>query len=135
MDAMWWRVYGDDAVKTFAGKRYTISDGVKQADRARIGKSPNSGAGAIFLAQDLGAAEVILIGYDGGKTYGKAHWHKDHPNGLPNAGVAHLWPEQFKQLKASLKVPVVNCSRQTAITAFRTGVLEDVLWQTRYSES
>jgi len=135
MDSCWWQVYGKDVQNTFKGEQFTYTDGVRQAKRARIPRAYNSGAGAILLAQELGAAEVILLGYDGGKTNGKAHWHKDHPNGLGNAGVSDKWPDQFNQLRALLKVPVVNCSKTTAITAFRTSPIEDTLWQTRFSES
>jgi hypothetical protein len=135
MDSCWWQVYGQDVQNNFKGDKYTYTDGVKQARRARLPRVYNSGAGAILLAQELGAAEVVLLGYDGGKSNGKAHWHKDHPNGLGNAGVSDKWPEQFNQLRALLKVPVVNCSRTTAITAFRRNSLEDTLWQTRFSES
>lgn len=127
MDAMWWRVYGKDVAERFGGFKYTYSDGVPCANRARIGKAGNSGAGAILLAQSLGAAKVILVGYDGAKDGNKAHWHKDHPNGLPNAGVAHLWPQQFADLKKQLSVKVVNCSRKTAISAFDTGRIADHL--------
>lgn len=135
MDSCWWQVYGNDAVENFKGIRYTISDGVRQARRVSLPRVYNSGAGAILLAQEFGAAEVILIGFDGAKQGNKAHWHKDHPNGLGNAGVADKWPEQFNQLRSMLKVPVVNCSKTTAITAFRKSRLEDTLWQTRFSES
>ena len=135
MDACWWQVYSKDVQSIFKGEQFTYTDGVRQAKRARIPRAYNSGAGAILLAQELGAAEVILLGYDGGKTNGKAHWHKDHPNGLGNAGVSDKWPEQFSQLRELLKVPVVNCSQTTAITAFRKSQLEDTLWQTRFSET
>ena len=135
MDSCWWQVYGNDASEKFKGIRYTISDGVRQARRVSLPRVYNSGAGSILLAQELGAAEVILLGFDGAKKDGKAHWHKDHPNGLGNAGVSDKWPEQFNQLRSMLKVPVVNCSRNTAITAFRRSSLEDTLWQTRFLES
>ena len=135
MDAMWWQAYGSDAQNKFEGEKYTISDGTGIAKRVSLGKAKNSGAGAILFAQKLGAAEVILIGYDAAKDGGKAHWHPDHIKGLPNAGVSHLWPDQFKELKNQLKINVVNCSRRTAITVFKTKPLEEVLWQTRYSES
>lgn len=132
---MWWQAYGIDANEKFAGEKYTISGGIKIAKRVNLDKPKNSGAGAILLAQKLGAAEVVLIGYDATKDKCKAHWHPDHIKGLPNAGVAHLWPDQFKELNKQLRINVINCSRRTAITVFKTKPLEEALWQTRYSES
>lgn len=128
MDAMWWQAYGCDAQNKFEGEKYTISGGTGIAKRISLGKPKNSGIGAILFAQSLGASEVILIGYDASKDQGKAHWHPDHIKGLPNAGVSHLWPDQFKELKNQLQINVVNCSRRTAITAFKTKPLEETLW-------
>ena len=135
MDAGWWGVYGKDVFEIFQGEKFTLSSIVKNVQRAKIPVTLNSGAGAILLAQQLGASRVTLIGYDGAKQKGKAHWHADHPSGLGNAGASHLWPDQFKKLRANVLIPVVNCSRRTAITAFGTSTIEAELWQTKYSES
>lgn len=88
----------------------------------------NSGAGAIALAAKAAASRVILLGYDCQKTGGMVHHHGDHPEGLGNAGSMPKWPAQFANLAAAMKgVEVINCSRETALTAFPRGELESVL--------
>jgi len=127
MDAAWWEVYGRDVNEAFSGLKFTQSGGVKGVKRVSSHRTFNSGAGAIMLAKELGAARVALLGYDGTKTGGRAHWHDDHPRGLGNAGAANLWPDQFKKLAPTINLPVVNCSRQTAITVFKILNIEDFL--------
>lgn len=87
----------------------------------------NSGLLAVWLANALGAAKVILLGFDAQKTNGKAHWHADHLQGMSNAGTVDRWPDQARLLAKEVECEVVNCSRQTAITAFRRGELEQEL--------
>ena len=41
------------------------------------------------------AKNIILLGYDGQKTNGKAHWHADHPRGMGNAGPVDKWVKQL----------------------------------------
>lgn len=90
----------------------------------------NSGAGAILLAVELGATEIILLGYDAGwSPDGARHWHGDHPDTLANAGVAHKWPGQFAALASRMPpgVTVRNASRRTAVTCWPRVDLGEVL--------
>ena len=111
----------------FAGEKFTYSGSVKGVKRAKIPTTLNSGAGAILLAQELGASRITLVGYDGHAPKGNAHWHANHPGGLGNAGASHLWPEQFKKIQVLLSTPVINCSRSTAIRCFTRGDLDSRL--------
>lgn len=126
MDAAWWLEYAKECKQVFAGERVSGAGGIEGATRARFNHAVlNSGLGAIALAKQRGAARVILLGYDAQHTGGKSHWHGDHPPKLGNAGVAAQWPAQFRKAKEWIgDLPVVNCSRETALTCFPQGVLE-----------
>ena len=80
------------------------------------------------MAEQAGAARIILLGFDCSHTGGKSHWHGDHPNNLGNAGLTHQWLDKFKQLADDLKhVEIINASRETAITCFHRARLEDLI--------
>jgi len=128
MDRAWWNVYRDDVAEIFAGTATTPIRNIKGTQRVHSQDTQNSGAGAIALAVSKGAQRVILLGYDCQHTGGKAHWHKDHPKGLGNAGSVDKWPAQFKTLADRFKkIDIINCTRDTALTVFRRATLEDVL--------
>lgn len=135
MDQKWWEVYADEVAETFSGLRLSICTRSDKFGAVRVmpdGKFPlvtygNSGAGAIMLAKVWGAARVVLLGYDCQRTQGKAHWHGDHPERLGNAGSLPRWGKQFDDLAQAVQMPVVNCSRETALTVFPRQRLEDVL--------
>ncbi len=80
-----------------------------------------------MLAKLYGAKQVVLVGYDCQRTNGKAHWHGDHPETLGNAGSMPRWQQQFSDLAKAIQMPVINCSRETALTMFPRKALEDVL--------
>ena len=129
MDAVWWQHHMPEVKRTFTGERWSI---VRVADVALVRfqlHCLNGGAGAIALAAKLGALRVFLLGYDAQKTGGRAHWHGDHPRGMGNAGKSALWPAQFAELRSWLdhRVDVINLSRETAITCFRRGTVEEYL--------
>lgn len=91
------------------------------------GRHWNSGLRAIELAESLGAEKVVLLGYDCSVRRG-AHWHGKHDKTLnPTSGVCQSWIAQFKQLSQRVKVPVINCSRETVLTCFPQVNLEDIL--------
>ena len=91
----------------------------------------NSGYQAINLAVHLGAARVVLLGYDMGPAAdGRTHFHAPHPD-------EHRVPSPYPQMRAAfaslveplaaLGVSVVNCSRQTTLEVFPRATLEDAL--------
>ena len=85
----------------------------------------NSGLRAIELAFSLGADKVILLGFDC-TTENGSHWHGDHPDTKnPDEALCRKWNKQHARL--ARKMDVVNCSRDTALTAYRLGMLEKEL--------
>lgn len=90
----------------------------------------NSGFQAIGLAYQLGAARIILIGYDMQHTGGKSHRFGDHPKPLSNFVGANNLVKRFTPLADGLRrvgVPVYNCTLETALQCFERANLEDVL--------
>lgn len=126
-DHKWWLQYRQEVDRVFAGAKLTCSmlpqpAGVESLhNQGWIRPFGNSGTAAISLAVVGGAKRVLLLGYDCQKTGGRAHWHSDHPKPLGNARSMPHWPKKFTQVAAfaaSKKVPVWNCSRETALTNF-----------------
>ena len=92
----------------------------------------NSGYQAIGLAVLLGAARILLLGYDMSRTGGKSHHHGDHPSGLNNPTGEQLqrYAAAFETLPPDLDrlgIECINCSRETALTCFPRARIEDVL--------
>lgn len=91
-----------------------------------------SGFMAINLAVLMGAKTILLLGFDGKRAEGKAHFFGDHERGLTNpvAGQFFRWNRDIETLPPYLAragVEVINCSRDTAITAFPRMTIEEAL--------
>lgn len=89
----------------------------------------NSGFQAINLAVHLGAARILLLGYDMSRHSGKSHWFGEHPNRWAPSNYKAFLPT-FDSLVKPLKtlgVEVVNCSRVTAMKTFPLMPLEQAL--------
>lgn len=138
MDGAWWEVHHAEVARTFRGERFSSCAtssryGMKRlgGDGHRFNPQGNSGAAAILLALLMGARRVVLLGYDCQHTGGRAHWHGDHPPGTAgNAGIRTLrkWPGQFRAVaKQAGAVPIINCTRETALDVFPRGELEQAL--------
>lgn len=85
----------------------------------------NSGLRAIELAFRLGAERVLLLGYDCTVKSG-THWHGDHASTKnPDEALCKKWAAQHARL--SRRDAVINCSRDTALEAYRLGHLETEL--------
>jgi hypothetical protein len=85
----------------------------------------NSGLRAIELAFQLGAERVLLLGYDC-TVQGGTHWHGDHESTKnPDEALCRKWNVQHGRL--ARKSDVVNCSRETSLSAYRLGMLEKEL--------
>lgn len=142
-DAKWWKWH--DGVPTFGGLKFALEAGARvwpgvevlrntgyaglESARDGLRNGRNSGYQAINLAVHLGAARIILLGFDMGPAPdGRTHWFGEHPE--PQASPYDQMRELFRTLVEPLKaasVEIVNCSRRTRLDAFRIADLETVL--------
>jgi hypothetical protein len=132
MDIKWWGMYGAEVAETFKGQPYTTAtlpiDKRRNVKKLRqFQEHRNSGAGAVSLAEHLGATQIAMLGYDCQHDGKLTHWHGSHPKGLGDAVSVARWPAKFAELARRIRIPVVNCSRETALTCFPRGRLEDFL--------
>jgi hypothetical protein len=134
-DGAWWTLYAPELVD-YKGLRVTCSNSGSRAGAIPMHKNPgfrafgNSGCAAIALAVLGKPRRIVLLGYDVQHTDGRKHWHADHPAPLGNAKGVKLWPAKFAKVAdhaARHGVPVVNASRETALTCFPRARLEDEL--------
>ncbi len=147
-DLAWWKQYA--GVPEFTGLKYSVQNDNPRAWRklpsdiqvlentGDIGLElaptglrtiSNSGGAAINLAVHLGATRVILLGYDM-KRGQKVHWFGNHPDPLRNHSPYTMFAAKFNTMVQPLKaagIDVVNCSPDSALSAFRKARLEDVL--------
>jgi hypothetical protein len=142
-DAKWWAWH--HGVPTFSGLKFALEaaagvwpgvevlrntgyGGLEPAcDGLRNGR--NSGYQAINLAVHLGAAKIVLLGFDmGPHVSGRTHWFGEHPEPMksPYDQMLALFETLVDPLKAA-GVEIVNCSRRTRLNAFRIADLETVL--------
>lgn len=156
-EAKWWKYY--EGAPTFTGLKYALwpdpqDHPTATADRETLRSFPdvqclrhtgpfgleldpsavrhgyNSGHQAVNVAVHLGAARVVLLGFDMWKgPDGNQNWFGAHPNHAtpsPYPIFMQAFTEMVEPLKAA-GVEVVNASRQTALTAFPRVALEDAL--------
>jgi hypothetical protein len=136
-DYEWWNFHAD-AVRNLpcvkvAGKQKDktppefceVWDAEHGADLTRpvINYGKHSGFAALHLAILLGAKRVFLLGYDA-KVGKRVHWFGKHPQPLRNTGNYNAWAALYGQ--TAHPVPIINCSRETAITAFPRMTIEEV---------
>ena len=145
-DDAWWIAYFPEVARAFHGELWTINQnardrfdlnwllGLDKAGLSRatgvIHQGQNSGYQAVSLAHLFGAARILLLGFDFGRTHGRAHWHRDHPPGMGNGGSFAAWIAHMNVLAAELAaagVEVINCSRYTALTCFPRMSIEEAL--------
>lgn len=136
MDMKWWKEHHEEVKATCTGRRLSTSLATRAFGVEALYQVPwfqrslNSGEGAIRLAMAGKAKRIVLLGFDCQRTGGKAHWHGDHGKGLGNCLSMPNWPKIFKSAAREadrLGVPVVNCSRETALQCFPRGNLEEAL--------
>lgn len=125
------RVHAANAYRACAAIQVLENTGIVGLELAPTGlrTGQNSGHAAINLAVHLGAARIILLGYNMG-CVGRA----THFNGAPHGASQHY--PLFRQHAATLVQPlkdagvaVVNCTPRTQLTAFPLADLRDVLRQ------
>jgi len=139
----WWRRHGPSL--TFAGLRYcldpkaaawasVLAPGPAQGlstDPGALATGGHSGYSAINLAVHLGAARIVLLGYDLQATGGQDHFFGRHQHGhsgrqLPFGLFHHHFPSIVPAL-AARGVTVVNASRQTALDLFPRMTIAEAL--------
>lgn len=136
-DAAWWQ-HTPEAMR-FAGHRISCSPvpGVRRLlnagsegwaeDSCCVHTYGNSGAQAIQVAVKAGAARVLLCGMDmrGG------HWHPEHgaPLRTTPRPTYERWVRQMDSLAHHLRgrAQIINCTPGSAIAAWPTASLRDVL--------
>jgi hypothetical protein len=147
-DAAWWRYHR--GVPDFAGERWTShgagndkqdiastyglrcvagAQGVGFSRRQDvIHYGHNSGFQALNLAILLGAARIVLVGFDMRVVDGRRHFHGDHPHPLINADPRRFVPH-FERAAASLPagVEILNATPGSALTCWPIVPLVDAL--------
>lgn len=92
----------------------------------------NSGLRAIQFAEAEDAERIILVGYDCSVNKG-THWHGDHQKtSNPSEARCRQWARQFDALAKESNSEIINCSRETALTAFPRATLEEVTCLKRF---
>ncbi len=137
----WWQRTGP-SLADYAGLRYTLDPAAAawanvlkntgflgletDPDGLRTGK--NSGYQAINLAVHLGAARIVLLGYDmqpdGDRDhFFGAHWHGSRP---PFRAFVDLFETLVQPLR-ELGIQILNATRRTALTCFPKVSIEEAL--------
>ncbi len=142
-DVKWWTWH--KGVPDFQGIKYRLGGHpnlfpnvavLKNLGRIGLSLDPhgvmagyNSGYQAIGVAAHLGAAKIVLLGYDmGQQPKGPSHFFGEHRDKTRPPYAACI--QAFRTLPAPLLaagIDIVNCSRQTALGWFRKEPLEAVL--------
>jgi hypothetical protein len=105
-----------------------------ETDPDLVGAGTNSGHQALNIAVHLGAAKILLLGYDFRPADdGRLHHHADHrePLGNPSPGAFDRWLRLIETTAvplARLGIDVVNCSKISAITCFRRSDIDAELF-------
>lgn len=89
----------------------------------------NSGYCAVGLAWQFGASRIVLLGYDMSDRSGP-HWHGEHPQSVRKPFAFDMWARRFVELARDfqmLGIPVLNASRETALSCFPRISLEEAL--------
>jgi hypothetical protein len=150
-DAKWWRFY--QGAPTFDGLKYSIEQNPSQdapdwcaawpdvailrnkgdhglsLDPSGLCTGHNSGYQAVNLAVHLGAAKIVLLGFDMWRgPSGEQNWFGKHPNHVESP--YPLFLQSFATIVAPLKqagVEVLNASRFTILNGFPRVPLEEAL--------
>lgn len=142
MDRAWWNTYGPyisgdfefwtshrEASKVWGLNFINSEPGGGVSDLpGTIRQGGNSGFQAVGLALHFGAAKIVLLGYDMQLTGGKTHWHGDHKGlGNPVNDKMQRWRSRFAEMTAQTSVPIINATRETALTCFeRKSLIESL---------
>lgn len=142
-DSKWWQFY--KGAPDFLGLKYALepqpidwpnvkllqntgTDGI-EVQRTGLRTGYNSGFQAVNLAAHLGAAKIVLLGFDMWRgPSGQQNWFGRHPNHLDSP--YPIFHQAFGTIVGPLKalgIEVLNASRFTVLTAFPRVALEEAL--------
>ena len=140
-DATFWNYY--KGVPEFTGHKYGLEatrfpdvrvlqntgDEGLELEPTGLRTGHNSGYQALNLAVHLGAARIVLLGFDCWADGTKQNWHtaKRYHRPSPYPMFLMRFATLVEPLKA-LKIEVLNCSRRTVLTSFPRVPLEEVQW-------
>lgn len=139
-DAGWWERYGKEAAETlrrgcliYSGCEYghrITWDGTEgySTTPGHVHGGKLSGQQLIQIVGWQQPRAIVMLGYDNQHTGGKAHCHDDYPAPMRNAYEIESTADTWQALYSQCPYPLVNCSRETAITAVPRVTLEAV-WQ------
>jgi len=146
-DGRWWNAFYQK-LDSFAGqlwtqdevaaKKWTRLHLVRSETKPGLGKrigvinqGANGGYQAVGLAYQVGAARIVLLGFDvGADAVGRSHWHGDHPRPMHSVPQYEIWAANFVRLAwglAEMGVVVRNASRRTRLTCFPRVKLDEAL--------
>lgn len=130
-DLVWWDAH--HAEIDIPAQRWTCSGAAAQRyglNRHSFAGPHNSGALAVRLAVERGAARVILVGADCSLAHG-IHWHGPHERTKnPAESRMRWWHKQYAvtaRLAKKRQCEVINASRFTTLTCFKIQDLEAAL--------
>lgn len=143
-DPQWWDRYG--GVPEFKGQKWTQDKEAAEryglhhvagywnpgisTDPHHIHYGWNSGFQAANLVFLMGAARILLLGFDMKMTAGKRHWFGNHPGELNRDIDFNKWAHHMdKAAKRYAKhgCEVINCSRETALVEYKKALINDCL--------
>lgn len=142
-DAKWWYWNWKKGASDFAGLKFALTPGASkypgvtvlkktgetglELDPTGLRAGRNSGYQAVNLAVHLGAARIVLLGYDM-RSNGKDHFFGAHPDSSKPPFAICL--QRFATLVEPLKqlgVSVVNCTPGSALKCFPCQPLAEAL--------
>lgn len=144
-DLEWWdHHFKNAALRNFEGEKWTINrtaatkfglnyiPGVTNKkfsnDPSYIATGGNSGFQAFNLAFLQGAERIVLLGFDMKLAEHKQrHFFGNHPGKMNKNSNYKDWISKFKKAMPFISIPVINCTRSTALDCFPLEKLENVL--------
>lgn len=141
-DEDWWQL--KHGVPDFSGEKWTVSpDAAKKwglnyiegtssiewgETKELIAYGGNSGFQAMNLAYVQGASKIILVGYDYGFSGKKKHWYDGGTLERKSRNSDYKqWAERMTLASKHIKIPVINCSMDSAIQCFPKMPLREAL--------
>jgi hypothetical protein len=144
-DWAWWDHY--DGVMGFQGEKWTCDERAAREfglnfipvaargdgfshDPAVLHRMGGNGGGQLAnLVYLRGAAPIYWLGFDMQPTGGKKHHFGDHPKPLNRGQNFTGWRQAMDAAAPDIlsRVPITNCSRESALTAYPRALIADCL--------